>query len=323
MMAEELVMPRLSDTMEEGTIGRWLKQEGDSIKEGDVLAEIETDKATMEFQAYADGTLLKILVGDGETVALGAPIALVGEQGEDIPDTPAAEPEQPAEVRAEEPTQPPVAAAAAVAEPAAAGNGKTGSETLRISPIARRMADRAGIDVSTLAGRGSGPDGRVVKADVERVIASGGSAPPAAASAAASAPSAPAWVPTSDQDELRDLTPMLKAVARRMSESKTTVPHFYLSSEIDMTRAGQTRAELNQGLAAAGEKISINDLIVRACAIALMEHPQAPPLLRRWTSCLPPAREHRDCGGTRRRSDRAGAARGRPAESARDRHRHP
>jgi pyruvate dehydrogenase E2 component (dihydrolipoamide acetyltransferase) len=271
MMAEELVMPRLSDTMEEGTIGRWLKQEGDAIKEGDVLAEIETDKATMEFQAYADGTLLKILVGDGETVALGAPIALVGEQGEDIPDPPAAEPEAPAAATAEAAPAPPPAAAA---EPAASGNGKAGSETLRISPIARRMADRAGIDVSALAGRGSGPDGRVVKADIERVIASGGSAP-AADPVATSVPSAPAYIPTSDEDELRDLTPMLKAVARRMSESKTTVPHFYLSSEIDMTRAGQTRAELNQGLAAVGEKISINDLIVRACAMALLEHPQA------------------------------------------------
>ena len=266
-MAEELVMPRLSDTMEEGTIGRWLKQEGDSIKEGDVLAEIETDKATMEFQAYADGTLLKILVGDGETVALGAPIALVGEQGEQVPDAPAAE-TQP------EPAEQPQAAAAPSAEDqpdTPADNGKGAGGALRISPIARRMADRAGIDVSTLAGTGSGPDGRIVKADVERAIAAGGSAAPAAA-----APTAPtAFVAPTGEDELRDLTPMLKAVARRMSESKTTVPHFYLSAEIDMTRAGQTRAELNEGLAAAGEKISINDLIVRACAMALIEHPQA------------------------------------------------
>ncbi len=271
MMAEELVMPRLSDTMEEGTIGRWLKQEGDAIKEGDVLAEIETDKATMEFQAYADGTLLKILVGDGETVALGAPIALVGEQGEDVPDLPAAA--APAEEAAAEPPIPEPTQTAA--EPAPSGNGNAATETLRISPIARRMADRAGIDISTLAGRGSGPDGRVVKADVERAIEAGGAAPAAAATAAVPAPSAPAFVASSDEDELRDLTPMLKAVARRMSESKTTVPHFYLSSEIDMTRAGQTRAELNEGLAAAGEKISINDLIVRACAMALIEHPQA------------------------------------------------
>ncbi len=267
-MAEELVMPRLSDTMEEGTIGRWLKQEGDSIKEGDVLAEIETDKATMEFQAYADGTLLKILVGDGETVALGAPIALIGEQGEQVPDAPAAEaPPPPVE-------QPEVASAPAAeqAPEAPAANGKGAGGALRISPIARRMADRAGIDVSTLAGTGSGPDGRIVKADVERAIAAGGSAAPAAA---ATPPAPTAFVAPSGEDELRDLTPMLKAIARRMSESKTTVPHFYLSSEIDMTRAGQTRAELNEGLAAAGEKISINDLIVRACAMALIEHPQA------------------------------------------------
>ena len=149
------------------------------------------------------------------------------------------------------------------------------AETLRISPIARRMADRAGIDISTLAGRGSGPDGRVVKADVERAIEAGGTAPRRRGDRGCPRSERAAFVASSDEDELRDLTPMLKAVARRMSESKTTVPHFYLSSEIDMTRAGQTRAELNEGLAAAGEKISINDLIVRACAMALIEHPQA------------------------------------------------
>ncbi len=132
LMAEELVMPRLSDTMEEGTIGRWLKQEGDSIKEGDVLAEIETDKATMEFQAYADGTLLKILVGDGETVALGAPIALIGEQGEQVPDAPAAE------VQAE-PAEEPQAAPAPAAEAAA---GKPPPTTAR-APAERFASARS------------------------------------------------------------------------------------------------------------------------------------------------------------------------------------
>jgi pyruvate dehydrogenase E2 component (dihydrolipoamide acetyltransferase) len=143
--------------------------------------------------------------------------------------------------------------------------------TLKVSPIARRMADQAGIDLTQLAGRGSGPEGRVVKADVERLI-DGGAAP-----APAKQPQPAAAQPTAvaDDAELRDLTPMLKAVAARMSQSKQTVPHFYVESEIDMTRAMQLRAELNEGLADRGEKISVNDLIVRACAIALIEHPQA------------------------------------------------
>ena len=273
-MAEELVMPRLSDTMEQGTIGRWLKAEGDAIKEGDVLAEIETDKATMEFQAYADGTLLKILVGDGETADLGAPIALVGEEGEAVPETASGANGASAAAPAE-----PAAAAEPAAEPAPAvapaGNGSV-PEGIRISPIARRMADTAGLSLAALAGKGSGPEGRIVKADVERAIAAGGavSAPTAAAPAPA-APPRPAPVVITGEDEVRELTPMLKAVAKRMSDSKSAVPHFYLTAEIDMTRAAQTRAELNEGLAATGEKISINDLIVRACAMALVENPQA------------------------------------------------
>jgi pyruvate dehydrogenase E2 component (dihydrolipoamide acetyltransferase) len=282
-MAEELVMPRLSDTMEEGTIGRWLVKEGDAVHEGDVVAEIETDKATMEYQAYADGTVLRILVPDGGTAPLGAPIAIIGEPGEQTERMPAvdepggeaaggepAKPEQPAQ-------QPEPAAPAAPA--AASGNGAGDGQAagLRVSPIARRMADRAGIDLGGLAGRGSGPDGRVVKADVERLMAGGGqtqaAAPAAPAQPAERAP-APGPPPVT-ADELRDLSPMLKAVARRMSEAKATVPHFYVSSEIDMSRAIQMRAEVNGALAEAGEKISLNDMIVRACGLALVRHPQA------------------------------------------------
>jgi pyruvate dehydrogenase E2 component (dihydrolipoamide acetyltransferase) len=276
-VSEELVMPRLSDTMEEGTIGRWLVQEGDSFSEGDVLAEIETDKATMEFQAYDAGTVLRILVADGETAPLGAPIAIVGEQGESAGDgdgTPAAKPakataEQEPEAEgesADEPQQTDQPPAKPARRPAAkaASNGHGGA-ALRVSPIARRMADEAGIDLAGMAGQGSGPEGRVVKADVERLIEGGGAAP-------ARAPQTP---PAPVEGELRDLTPMLKAVAARMSQSKQTVPHFYVESEIDMTRALEMRAELNQGLADRGEKLSVNDLIVRACALALIEHPQA------------------------------------------------
>ena len=268
-------MPRLSDTMEQGTIGRWLVKEGDSFSEGDVLAEIETDKATMEFQAYDAGTVLRILVGDGESADLGAPIAIVGEQGEQADGAAAAE--QPAKPKGKAKSEPKPEEPAAEPEPEAdepagkparaASNGSTGGATLRVSPIARRMADDAGIDLSGMAGRGSGPEGRIVKADIERLIAGGGAAP------SAPAQSQPAPAPVAD--EIRELTPMLKAVAARMSQSKQTVPHFYVEAEIDMTRAMQLRAELNEGLAASGEKISVNDLIVRACAVSLLDHPQA------------------------------------------------
>ena len=259
-MSEELVMPRLSDTMEEGTIGRWLVHEGDAFAAGDVLAEIETDKATMEFQAYDAGTVLRILVGDGETVALGAPIAIVGAEGETADESATAgngatapPPPQEEEAAAEaepEPEPEPEPKAAPARKPSkssskaksAAGNGSRATAALRVSPIARRMADQAGIDLAAMAGRGSGPEGRVVKADVERLISSGELTRPATAAGAPAAQSAPA------EGEVRELTPMLKAVATRMTQSKQTVPHFYVESEIDMTRAMQLRAELNGAL---------------------------------------------------------------------------
>jgi len=275
-MSEELTMPRLSDTMEQGTIGRWLKREGESFHEGDVIAEIETDKATMDFQAYEDGTMLRILVGDGESAALGAPIAIIGAEGEEVPadapaaasangdgrDNAAADPAPAAEPEAEAKEQAPVATA--TEEAPSDGGG------LRASPIARRMADAGGLDLRTLAGKGTGSDGRIVKADVERALAGGVKPAPAARAAPQAAPP-----PPGEGDEVRELTPMLRAVARRMAESKATVPHFYVSSEIDMTRALELRAELNDALADSGEKVSVNDLIVRACAQALVQHPQA------------------------------------------------
>jgi pyruvate dehydrogenase E2 component (dihydrolipoamide acetyltransferase) len=274
-VSEELTMPRLSDTMEEGRIGRWLKREGESFREGDVIAEIETDKATMEFQAYDDGTVLRIIVDDGETAALGAPIAIVGEAGEEVAE-PAEAAEQPAEPEPQPATSgsdPNVASEPAPA-PAAQGNGK--AEVLRVSPIARRMADAAGLDLRSLAGKGSGPDGRIVKADVERALGSATAAPATPMKPAPAEPPAPGPAGSpAEGDEVRQLSPMLKAVARRMTESKTTVPHFYVSSEIDMTRALAMRKELNEALADSGEKVSVNDLIIRACAQALDQHPQA------------------------------------------------
>jgi pyruvate dehydrogenase E2 component (dihydrolipoamide acetyltransferase) len=276
-MATEIPMPRLSDTMERGTVARWAKKEGDTIAEGDVLADIETDKATMELESYETGVLLKILVQEGESAELGAPIALVGEAGETVElpaangDAPAASEEAPADAPKAEP------AAARATRPAPSANGgASGTVELRASPIARRMAADAGLDLRPLAGRGSGPDGRIVKVDVERLANEGDSARAAAAppttprTAPPHAPVPAAWA----EAEGKEPSAMQRAVARRMTESKQNVPHFYLQSEVDMTRAIELRREINRSLGDGGTKVSINDLIIRACAVSLIEHPQ-------------------------------------------------
>ena len=284
-MAEEIVMPRLSDTMERGTIARWLVHEGDAVHEGDVLAEIETDKATMELNAYSDGVLLRILVQDGEAAELGAPIAVVGAEGEDVSGFSAASGNgdaAAADGAGETEAAPPAASEAVAAAPAPdAPAPPAGGGTLKASPVARRMASDAGFDLRGLAGKGSGPDGRIVRVDVERALAGGASAAPAAAAPPAQAPaSAPAPAPARaaaappEADTVIEPSPMLKAVARRMSESKAQVPHFYLQCEIDMAKALALREELNAELAGEGVKLTVNDLIVRACALALRDHPQ-------------------------------------------------
>ena len=304
-MAEEVVMPRLSDTMERGTIARWLVHEGDAVHEGDVLAEIETDKATMELNAYSEGVLLRILVQDGEAAELGAPIAVIGAEGEDASgfsagasngdgDTAdaggAGEAEAAAESQPEagssddaETEQP--AAETATEDAPAPARATAGSGDLKASPVARRIASDAGFDLRALAGKGSGPDGRIVRVDVERAIAgdtpgeaAGDTGVPETKAAPDSAPapaarsSAPR--PAPETETVIDPSPMLRAVARRMSESKSQVPHFYLQCEIDMGKALALREDLNAELADAGVKLTVNDLIVRACALALREHPQ-------------------------------------------------
>jgi len=278
-VAEEVVMPRLSDTMERGTIARWLVHEGDPVHEGDVLAEIETDKATMELNAYAEGVLLRILVQDGEAAELGAPIAVIGAEGEDASGF-SASPSNGASAEPAEATEsvataaaPAATATATPAQPAAA------SGDLKASPVARRIASDAGFDLRALAGKGSGPDGRIVRVDVERAIAGGAAALAEAPTAAAAAPApAPAEAPRAAAppaaDTIIDPSPMLRAVARRMSESKAQVPHFYLQCEIDMGKALALREDLNAELAGDGVKLTVNDLIVRASALALRDHPQ-------------------------------------------------
>jgi pyruvate dehydrogenase E2 component (dihydrolipoamide acetyltransferase) len=262
-MAVEIPMPRLSDTMEQGTVARWLKHEGDRVAEGDVIAEIDTDKATMELTAFEDGVLLKILVVEGESADLGTTIALIGSEGEEVPEAaPPLEQREgaaPSDTGQREPEP---------AEPVARPSQPT--EEVKASPIARRMATDAGLDLRGLAGRGSGPDGRIVKVDVERAL--GAEGVPVAQTAAPGTTPATGQTPASD--EVIEATPMLRAVAQRMSESKATVPHFYLDAEIDVSRTLEVREELNQALADEGEKVSVNDLVVRAVALALIEHPK-------------------------------------------------
>jgi pyruvate dehydrogenase E2 component (dihydrolipoamide acetyltransferase) len=283
-MAVEVPMPRLSDTMEQGTVARWVKHEGDHVVAGDVIAEIDTDKATMDLTAYEDGVLLKILVGEGESADLGTPIALIGAEGEEVPETASggnapsqAAPREtrPEETRAAEPSRRERARSERRESPGPQAGGEAAAE-LKASPIARRIAADAGLDLRELAGKGSGPDGRIVKADVERALgtrdrAGGATAKPPTDERAAS-PGAPP--PAEEEEEVVDASPMLRAVARRMSESKATVPHFYLDAEIDMGRALELRAELNQALSGEDEKISVNDLVVRAAALALVENPR-------------------------------------------------
>ncbi|MCX6391052.1 MAG: dihydrolipoamide acetyltransferase family protein [Actinobacteria bacterium] len=271
-MADELVMPRLSDTMERGTIARWVVKEGDAFQNGDVLAEIETDKALMELSAYDDGVLLKILVPDGAEAELGAPIAVTGEAGEEVPAemlaaAPAAAPTEAATPAGDGP-----AAAAAVS----AANATAASE-VRASPIARKLASENGIDLRVLAGKGSGPEGRIVKIDVEKLIGKVGAEGIAPQTAAPKGPTpAPAKpVPAALADETRIEKPssMLKAIAQRMGESNGPIPHFYVESQIDMEKALELRKDLNTALE--GEvKISVTDMIIRASALALLEHPE-------------------------------------------------
>jgi pyruvate dehydrogenase E2 component (dihydrolipoamide acetyltransferase) len=270
----EVIMPRLSDTMEEGTLAAWLKQPGDQVQRGDLLAEIETDKATMELESFEEGVLQQILVKEGETVPIGQPIALIdsGDGAAAVPAAAAAAP-TPAEEASKLETAPeveapaaPQAAATPAAAPSAAG------EPVKASPMARAIARDQGIDLSSVAG--SGPGGRVVKADVEALAAGdGGRAAPAAAPAPAAQAPAAAQPAAGDDDEEIPLSNMRKTVARRLVESMQQAPHFYLTIQVQVDALLALRAELNQRLADQGIKLSVNDLLIKACAVTLQTHP--------------------------------------------------
>ncbi|SFS32541.1 pyruvate dehydrogenase complex dihydrolipoamide acetyltransferase [Saccharopolyspora flava] len=262
----DIQMPRLSDTMEEGVIANWHKQVGDKVARGEVVAEIETDKALMELEAYDDGVLEKILVEAGTTVPIGTPIAVLGDgSGAAAEAAPAA----PAPAAAEPAPAEPAPAVQAPAEPAApAAPAESGSKP-KASPLAKAVAKEKGVDLSSV--QGTGPGGRIIRADIE---AAASAAPAAAAPAAAPAAQSSAPVVASDDVEEIPLSNIRKVTAKRLTESKQNAPHFYLTSAIDVTELLEFRGSLNERLqAAGGPKVSVNDLIVKAVATSLRANP--------------------------------------------------
>ena len=247
----KILMPRLSDTMESGIIAGWRKQPGDTVTAGEILADIETDKAVMEYEAYESGVLSRIIVAEGEEVAIGQPIAIVGDD-----DDTAAEPTPPAESTPPVPAAPTTAGAPAV--PPATGR-------LPASPLARRDAQELGVDLATLTG--TGPGGRIIRADVR-----------AAAETITTSDTVTAAAPYAGQSsrpaEEVPLGMLRRTSGKRLAESARTAPHFYLTAVADVQQLVELRADLNGRLTAAGRpKISLNDLIVRACALTLRTHP--------------------------------------------------
>jgi pyruvate dehydrogenase E2 component (dihydrolipoamide acetyltransferase) len=282
-MATEILMPALSPTMEEGTLAKWLVKEGDTVSSGDIIAEIETDKATMEFEAVDEGIVGRILIAEGTAgVKVNTPIAIMVEEGESAGAAPATKPAAaaPAPVAAAAPAAPAAAAPAAPAAPVAGGS------RVLASPLARRLAKEKGVDIAALTG--SGPHGRIVKADVEAASAAPkAAAPVAAAPAAAPAAAAPAAAPAGMSAstvakiyEGRDYTEvtldgMRKTIAARLTEAKQTIPHFYLRRDVQLDALMAFRGQLNKQLEVRGVKLSVNDFVIKACANALQAVPDA------------------------------------------------
>ena len=287
-MPIDLFMTQLSPTMTEGKIARWLKKEGDRLESGEILAEVETDKATMEMEVVDEGVLHKILAPEGATVAVGTAIAVIAEEGEEVPDDYV--PESATDTAAAEPTPGPKTESAAVVEqpaatqaaqsPAAAPAAPTGGTgRIKASPLARRLAKQKGINLAAITG--SGPNGRIVKADIERASRRGirlgqmGSGSTAAVTPPPARPLPQGPLPYhADEYERVENSMMRKAIARRLSESKQQVPHFYLSVDVAMDRLMDLRAQLNEA-ADGAFKLSVNDFIIKAVAKALTDVPAA------------------------------------------------
>ena len=311
----KMIMPKMGDGMEEGTLLKWLKSEGDEVEEGDAIAEIETDKVSLEIEATDSGTISRLLVGEGDVVPIGQPIAQIGEDAGDASTADATAEPAGSAVSQAEPTDQPVVAdqsgpqtrtgaaapppPAAPADASAAPSASTTSNMpaaataaradgghLRASPLVKRLAAEHGIDLQQI--QGSGPGGRIVKDDVMPFVTGAQQAPrppEAAAPAPAAQPFAtpepaatpsgegPATYPGRPEPVRRDLARIRRITGRRMAESKQTVPHFYVTAEIAMDAATAFRSEINAQVSEGGSRVSFNDLIVKAAALALRKHP--------------------------------------------------
>ncbi len=312
-MPTNILMPALSPTMEKGNLAKWLKKEGDAIKSGDVIAEIETDKATMEVEAVDEGVLAKILVAEGsQDVAVNTPIAVIAADGEDASAAAAPASAPKAAPQAAAPAAAPAAAApTAASAPASAAPQATSGARVFSSPLARRIAKDAGLDLSAITG--SGPHGRVVERDVKAAIASGGAKPAAAAPAAAAPAAAPATAAAAPQgmsgDTVRKLFEagsfeeiphdnMRKTIARRLTEAKSTIPHFYLSIDCNLGALMKLREQINASAPKDKDgkpafKVSVNDFVIKALALALRDVPDANVS---WTDTAMLKHRHCDVG---------------------------
>ncbi|MGH7519829.1 MAG: dihydrolipoamide acetyltransferase family protein, partial [Gemmatimonadales bacterium] len=261
-MATKVHMEALSPTMEEGRLVKWTKKEGDPVKSGDTLAEVETDKAVMELVARADGQLLKVMVPEGTTVPVGNVVAWIGKPGEKVDGQGAGSREQEAaKTKPATPAPTPSPKPEPVPQPAVAA-APADATRVKASPLAKRIAKEAGVDLKLV--QGSGPGGRVIKRDVE-----GGAA---STQAAVPAPRSPLPAPSGAAFEDVPLTQIRKTIAKRLAASIGPVPHFFLTTEIDMERAAEAREALNKQLGEEGGKISFNDIIIKAVALALVQH---------------------------------------------------
>jgi pyruvate dehydrogenase E2 component (dihydrolipoamide acetyltransferase) len=285
-MASNILMPALSPTMTEGTLTRWLKKEGENVRAGDVIAEIETDKATMEVEAVDEGVLGKILVADGtEGVKVNEPIAILVEQGEAVPASAAPAPAlKPAAATAPAPA--PAPAATAKVEPPKpvpqSGNGHdAAADRIFVSPLARRMAKQAGLELSAL--KGSGPNGRIVKADIEAALQKGPAPAASQPATAAPAPTARPSAPITAPHKLVPHSSIRKVIARRLTEAKSTIPHFYVSMDVEIDAMIRLLNELNEKSPKEGDGvylITINDLVIKASAATLR---RVPAVNAAWT----------------------------------------
>ncbi|MGK7389939.1 MAG: pyruvate dehydrogenase complex dihydrolipoamide acetyltransferase [Candidatus Cyclobacteriaceae bacterium M2_1C_046] len=272
--ASVITMPKMSDTMTEGTIASWLKKEGDKVSSGDILAEVETDKATMELEAYEDGTLLYIGPKEGEAVPIDGVIAIIGEKGADYQKLLKAHEQKAASEDKEEKEEEQEVVkeeAKEVVTSSVKGENEEATQTeegrVKASPLARKMAEELGYDISKI--KGSGDHGRIVKRDVEEYKPAAEA--PAAKEDKGAAPVQIPQVVGEEQYEEKNISQMRKTIAKRLAESKYSAPHFYLTMEIDMDKAIEARKSMNEF---SPVKLSFNDLVIKACAVALRQHPK-------------------------------------------------